>query len=219
MPRPPYSEAQREAMRTRIVDAAWALLQQQGPKGLSTRGIAGVVGMSPMALYTYFPNRAAILQALAERETASFRDRQRALEAEVAQGADPAATVRRSLQLFIELEHDQPDLFHLAVVMPEAAQAGAPGGRARSRQQQHVAHLAMLIRVGMQQGRFRVRDPILAASAVLGMVTFPMLLFHNGRLTDPVLRDRLVVEMVGAAIGYLTFGGVEAGPGPEAAGP
>ena len=168
MPRPPYSEAQREAMRSRILDAAWALLQTHGPKGLSTRGIASVVGVSAMALYTYFPNRGAILQALAERETASFRARQRALEVQVAQGADPATAVRQSLELFIELEHDHPDLFHLAWVAPEAAPDGNGMERARSRQQQHVAHLATLIRAGMQSAAFRVRDPFLAAAAVLG---------------------------------------------------
>ncbi len=213
MPRPPYSEAQREAMRSRILDAAWALLQTHGPKGLSTRGIASVVGVSAMALYTYFPNRGAILQALAERETASFRARQRALEVQVAQGADPATAVRQSLELFIELEHDHPDLFHLAWVAPEAAPDGNGMERARSRQQQHIAHLATLIRAGMQSAAFRVRDPFLAAAAVLGMVTFPMILFHNGRITDPALRDRLLTEMVPAAMCYLTLG-VDGGRSP-----
>ena len=210
MPRPPYTEAQRAAMRNRILDAAWALLKEHGPSGLSTRGIASVVGVSAMALYTYFPNRGAILQALAARETATMRARQRALETRVAEGGDPVVAIRDSMQVLIDLEHNEPDLFHLAWVMPEAAPDGGGLDRARRRQQEMVLHMAILVRAGLERGVFHVRDEMIASAAVLGMVLFPMVLFHNGRIPEAAMRDRLVAEMVDAAIGYLVHGG-EAG--------
>ena len=98
-------------MRNRILDAAWSLLKEHGPKGLSTRAIASVVGVSAMALYTYFPDRGTILRALAERHLVGLRARQRALEVRVAKGSDPVAAIEESLELFVELEQREPDLF------------------------------------------------------------------------------------------------------------
>ncbi len=69
-----------------------------------------------------------------------------------------------------------------------------------------MARLERLIRLGVERGAFRVPDPALAAAAVAGMVTFPLILFHSGRIADPGLRDRLVAEMLDAAMGYLSAG-------------
>lgn len=202
-------------MRNRILDAAWALLKEHGPKGLSTRAIAGVVGVSAMALYTYFPNRGAILRALAERHLVGLRARQRALEAWVAEGYDPAAAVSDSLGLLVELERTEPDLFHLAWVMPDVAPDRAGLDRARARQQEQVAHMATLVRAGVDCGLFRVSDPLLAGAAVLGMVVFPLILFHNGRIPDTLQKDRLVVEMRRAALIYLWHGGAGSPTDPD----
>lgn len=50
-----------------ILDAAMTLLDQAGPAGASVRGIAAKVGVAPNAVYTYFPDKAAVIQALVER--------------------------------------------------------------------------------------------------------------------------------------------------------
>lgn len=189
------------ATRARILDAALAVLRRRGPRALSARSIAQELGVAHMTLFTYFPNQAALLEALAERETAPLRARQAALEAV----ADAAAVIRGSLALIPAFEREDPGLFHLAWVMPE--QDADAMRRAHARAEATVAHLTRLIRRGIDQGVFRVADPALAAQAVIGMVSFPLVLRHMGRIGDT---DRIVAEMLDAAMNYLRSGKGEA---------
>jgi TetR/AcrR family tetracycline transcriptional repressor len=50
-----------------ILDAALNLLDDGGAAAASVRGIAARVGVAPNAVYTYFPDKAAVVQALVER--------------------------------------------------------------------------------------------------------------------------------------------------------
>ncbi len=50
-----------------ILDAALSLLDDGGPDAASVRGIAARVGVAPNAVYTYFPDKAAVVKALVER--------------------------------------------------------------------------------------------------------------------------------------------------------
>src|SRR3954470_9300528 len=50
-----------------ILDAALTLLDEGGPDAASVRGIAARVGVAPNAVYTYFPDKAAVIKALVER--------------------------------------------------------------------------------------------------------------------------------------------------------
>jgi TetR/AcrR family transcriptional regulator, tetracycline repressor protein len=50
-----------------ILDAALGLLDEGGPDAASVRGIAARVGVAPNAVYTYFPDKAAVIKALVER--------------------------------------------------------------------------------------------------------------------------------------------------------
>jgi AcrR family transcriptional regulator len=88
-----------------ILDAALSLLDHGGPDAASVRGIAARVGVAPNAVYTYFPDKAAVIKALGERLLGSvdhdvFADRGRpwrervealALELRVQLSAHPGA--------------------------------------------------------------------------------------------------------------------------------
>ncbi|HEY2948533.1 MAG TPA: TetR/AcrR family transcriptional regulator [Micromonosporaceae bacterium] len=50
-----------------ILDAAQSLLSDGGARAVTIRGIAARVGVAPNAVYTYFPGKAAVQQALVER--------------------------------------------------------------------------------------------------------------------------------------------------------
>ncbi|MEU5692927.1 TetR/AcrR family transcriptional regulator [Actinosynnema sp. NPDC020468] len=50
-----------------IVTAALALLDERGAEAVSVRGIAARVGVAPNAIYTYFPDKAAVLRAIVDR--------------------------------------------------------------------------------------------------------------------------------------------------------
>ena len=50
----------------RIAEAALELVDAEGVDGLSMRKLAQSVGVAPMSLYTYFPDRDAVLEALTQ---------------------------------------------------------------------------------------------------------------------------------------------------------
>jgi AcrR family transcriptional regulator len=57
-------EARRAQTRRQILDSAWRLATDAGLEALSLREIAASVGMQAPSLYSYFPRKAAILDAL-----------------------------------------------------------------------------------------------------------------------------------------------------------
>jgi AcrR family transcriptional regulator len=212
MPRPPLNDEQVQAMRTRILDATLSLLLKVGPRGLTSRAIADILGIAHMTLFTYFENQAAILEALSAREMAPILMRQEALEREAEHG-DIYRVMREALAVYPRFAAEHPALFQLAWAGPQM-EGGNPA-RARAHMHSHVVHLARLARLGMARGTFHKRDPILAAAAVFGMVTFPLIMYANSRIDDLLLRDALVAEMLDASLLYLTHSPAvnDAGPG------
>lgn len=61
MPASPENERQ-------IVEEALRILEQEGPDAVSMRRIAKAVGITPMAIYHYFPNREALLRHVTDAE-------------------------------------------------------------------------------------------------------------------------------------------------------
>ena len=51
-------------METAMVDAAFDLLEREGPDALSIRRIAAAAGVAPMGVYNHFDSKAGIIEAL-----------------------------------------------------------------------------------------------------------------------------------------------------------
>ena len=78
-----------------IVGSAFEILEQKGFAAVSVRGVAAALGLTPTAMYTYFPSKNALLRAMVEQvlstldlDAASdaavpWRDRVHALAAEL----------------------------------------------------------------------------------------------------------------------------------------
>ena len=71
-PNKPSSAAEPSSVRERIVDAALALLDEEGTDALSTRKLGARVGIQAMSLYHHFPDRGAILDAAVDRMLAEL---------------------------------------------------------------------------------------------------------------------------------------------------
>ena len=52
----------------RIAGIALRLLERGGPQLVTMRRVARAVGITPMAIYHYFPNREALLKAITDQE-------------------------------------------------------------------------------------------------------------------------------------------------------
>ncbi|MEX0171399.1 TetR/AcrR family transcriptional regulator [Streptomyces sp. LMG1-1-1.1] len=64
---PPAKRGRKRAVREEeVVAAAIRLLGTRGADAVSIRGIAAELGLAPNAVYTYFPDRAAVVRAVVE---------------------------------------------------------------------------------------------------------------------------------------------------------
>jgi AcrR family transcriptional regulator len=200
MPRPKKTLAQLESTREKILDVALSILQKSGPETVTSRAIAEGLGVAHMSLFTYFENHAAILRALRERELSKWQAQQQDFE----QRATPeniVQVVEDILRHYIDFARENPNLYRLTWVMPELGIESPEENRQRTLNT--VGHLAGLLQLGMESGVFENRESLLSAGTVLAMVNTPYILFHNGRLTDPAMRDRMVEEVFSATMGYL----------------
>lgn len=88
-------QARSRARLAGLVDAAEALLVREGPDALSTTRIAAEAGVSVGSLYQYFPDKGAIVDAVAHRYLGDFEDLMEGLAREAAPGRwdDPVGTL------------------------------------------------------------------------------------------------------------------------------
>jgi AcrR family transcriptional regulator len=70
-----WREARRRSARDAIVDAAWALVAEQGLAGLSLRDLARRAGISTPTVYAYFDSKNAIYDAMFGKAAAQFAAR------------------------------------------------------------------------------------------------------------------------------------------------
>jgi AcrR family transcriptional regulator len=213
MARPRISDEEIAAMRERILDAALALLRQEGMEGISIRKIADRVGVSHMSLYNYFENRAAIIKGLRER---GFEQ----LEAfcigslRRAETGNALEQVRASLTKFVDLSHAHPQLYQLAWRRASNHTSLRVDSDNLSRV---LEHLSRLIRLCAERGQCVERDASLAAVMAFSIVNGTLMLYHNIAAVGRTDRAQLESEMVEAAIIYLTTPACAASPGVSSA--
>ena len=66
-PEPSRRGPRRALTEDQILDVALGLIDEGGPNAASIRGIAAKLAVVPNAVYTYFPDKAAVVSALVER--------------------------------------------------------------------------------------------------------------------------------------------------------
>jgi AcrR family transcriptional regulator len=191
------TEQEIKEMRGRILDATIELVRQEGLEGVSIRKIAERVGVSHMLLYSYFENRAAIIQALRERGFAEME----AFFAESlrrAETGDALVQVRASLGWYIRLSHEYPKLYQLAW-------RSATSWRVDSQKMtMSLEHLSQLIQLGIERGQCIERDPALAAVMAFGFVNGTLLMYHSVSALGQIGQAQLETELIEAAMTYLT---------------
>ncbi|WP_022889182.1 TetR/AcrR family transcriptional regulator [Agromyces italicus] len=64
----------RSVSQSDIVDAAFEILEEKGFAAVSVRGVAGALGLTPTAMYTYFASKNALLQSMVEHLLAGVGD-------------------------------------------------------------------------------------------------------------------------------------------------
>lgn len=101
-----------DAIRT----AALRLIDKDGLDAFSTRKLGGLLGCEAMAIYWYYPNKEALLDAVVDLLIAD-------VAAAVTGGGDWIATLRRVAHAYRNVAHDHPRAFPLLATRRFASEA------------------------------------------------------------------------------------------------
>ncbi len=102
----------------KILTAALALADSEGLKAVNMRRLAALLGVDPMALYRYFPSKAALFAELVDL---AFVE----LDVQAAAGSSWQDRVRSFAAAYRRLARAHPDLIFHAVTEPAAGARGA----------------------------------------------------------------------------------------------
>jgi AcrR family transcriptional regulator len=120
------SQEDQAALRVSALNAAMALFKVQGLAGVTMRGVAQEVGVSAMALYRYFPNKAGLLRGLWEFAMTELHG---VISAAVATGSVTARQrMLAGVDAFLGYYEARPDYYRL-IFMTEQTYAEAQVAR------------------------------------------------------------------------------------------
>jgi AcrR family transcriptional regulator len=150
-----------------ILEAAKRLFLTEGFERATIRKIAAAVGVSSAALYLYFPDKDAILRAIAE---STFEALLACLEESQRQADTDLQRLRAGLRAYVAFGLAHPDEYRLTFLAKMMASSG-PGRPATQCPEVAAADrsfdiLANAVGQLMQAGVFRPNDPILVAEAI-----------------------------------------------------
>jgi AcrR family transcriptional regulator len=102
-------------LRAALIEAAVALVAEHGTQGFSLRGAARAVGVAPSAAYRHFPDKAALLNAVAQDGFARLAAATtRALETKHRFHANPAIAALHAVGAgYIEFAVGEPERFRV----------------------------------------------------------------------------------------------------------
>jgi AcrR family transcriptional regulator len=105
-----HSEVPRTTTRERLLDEAAAILDLHGQDAVTMRSVAQKVGVSAMASYKHFPDKQALLVAVATR---GFQAIANAMDRRVTATADPKQKLEEVMAAYVEFGTNHPARYKL----------------------------------------------------------------------------------------------------------
>lgn len=171
-------DSRKARLEKELVQQACRLFAEKGYAGTSLGDIAEAVGLTRAAIYYYFKNKEALLEAIVDeltltpaREIETWR--------ETAHGA--AKDRLKSLVRMRTLGVLSRQIEMRVIEVTEAALPPELMRRHLSAKRQILGEYLNLVREGIAAGEFRAIDPRVAALTIIGMVNSPTRWFVAGR--------------------------------------
>jgi AcrR family transcriptional regulator len=173
----------------RIATAARRLLEREGAAAVTMRQVADAVGITAMAIYRHYPDRDALLEALANRGFAEL--------AGAFGGKRPPAEVEarlvRLVDIYVEYALDNPRLFELMFLAPRRGARRFPRDFKAGRSPTGNV-VAAAIEDGMARGALRKDDPWEIAFELGALVDGLLVLYLGGRIEGGPARFRALLR-------------------------
>lgn len=162
----------------KIQAAARTLLHKEGAEAVTMRRVAERVGITPMAIYRHFPDRAALLNALADegfRELAAWLAQQRLT-------GDVEQRLYKMGDLYLEHALAKPKLFDLMFLKPrEGARQYPRDFKAGKSPTGNL--MAEAVQAAMDSGYFR-KDDVWEITFEMGALSHGLIMLYlGGRLS------------------------------------
>lgn len=158
-------EAEKEAIKRKIIDAASEILLKEGYEKLSVRKIASKIEYSPGIIYHYFKDKAEIVAYVVEEgyENILKRIGEVPIDAE-----HPERTIEQGLRKYIDLMLEMPHQFRTILMNDiEAIQDKVNIlSKGISQERKSIQSLCKLIELGISNGKFRKMDVELTAQVI-----------------------------------------------------
>ena len=107
-------EREKEAVRTKILDAARELFIRDGYEAVSMRKIAKAIEYSPTAIYLHFRDKKAVMDAICDADFLSLAKRFR----KIAEIADPIERLRAAGFAYADFAMKHPNHYRLMFMTP-----------------------------------------------------------------------------------------------------
>jgi AcrR family transcriptional regulator len=104
-----------QEMTELILDAARAVMREQGVAALNLQEVARRVGIRAPSLYNYFPSKLAIYEALFARGMKMSRER---MEADISQSGATWEGIQRMMEGYFAFAVENPELYQLLFERP-----------------------------------------------------------------------------------------------------
>ena len=173
--------------RARILQAAERLLRTDGIAGVSTRRVAGEVGVTAMAMYRHFRDKDALIQALVETGFARWEARL----AEAVAAGSPREKIVNAIAAYREFALAEPRYFELMFLVPRPGVPLAPESL-RATPSPSFAAVIAAVHACMTNGEFLSADPSQTILMMWGLAHGLLALHFTGRFgfDEPLFRRR-----------------------------
>ncbi len=111
-------------LRRALLRGAMILLEKEGPLGVGLRAAARLAGVSQTAPYRHFPDKEAMLAAVAEQ---GFRELADKMAAAARESSDPRSALLEIGATYVTLAAERPNLFRLMFGPQVADKRRCPG--------------------------------------------------------------------------------------------
>ena len=194
-------------LREALVDAACAVVAEDGVQGLSLRAVARRAGVSQAAPYHHFDSKEALVAEVCKRGFDELT--RRTLEAAV--GLESAVEQLHAMGgAYLRFAVERPDLFGIMWGGKGLIEDKTPYTDLTDTAGGSLELLVSVIRLGMERGELRTGDPVDAALAAWAGVHGAASLIRDGVADNPkmcelgITPERIASAVMGAIVAGLT---------------
>jgi AcrR family transcriptional regulator len=173
----------------KIAAAARRLLDEEGSEAVTMRRVAEAVGISPMAIYRHFPDRAGLLNAVAGQGFEELTTRL----AGMSFSGDIEERLTKMGKTYLDHALENPRLFELMFLKPREGARQYPRDFKAGRSP--TANLMVeVLKEGMESGHFREDDPWEITFEMGALSHGLIMLYLGGRMNMSAARFRALYQ-------------------------